>query len=152
MTREMTEAKFRKLEGAEIERVLGANNIGRIAFAQGGRVEIIPIHYIYDGDWIYGRTSPGSAIQLMGEKWWPVAFEVDETEGLFDWRSVIVHGGLYTVSPEGPEWEKEAVERGVQLLRELIPQAFRDDDPVPVRTTIFRIAVQEVSGRAAATS
>lgn len=148
-----TRPVFRDLDRKEIDLVLKRNDIGRIAFSHAGRVEIVPIHYVYDEDWIYGRTSADSAVGTRGENWWPVAFQVDETAGLFDWRSVVVHGGLYTVSPEGgPPWAREAWERGVELLRTLVPAAFLPDDPVPSRNIIFRIAVQEVTGKEASTS
>jgi hypothetical protein len=84
--------------------------------------------------------------------WWPVAFEVDEIDNLFDWRSVVVHGGFYTLSPDGSEWEREAYARAVELLRGLVPQTFTPEDPTPFRDIVFRIAVQEAFGRAATTS
>jgi uncharacterized protein len=141
--------KFRDLEPAEIEEVLLRNHVGRIAFARGGRIDIVPVHYVYGDGWIYGRTSPTSLLREAGEHWWPVAFEVDETVELFDWRSVVVRGGLYLVSPDGPPWEREAWETGVALLRQLFPGALLEGDPVPFRNTVFRIAVQEVTGKTA---
>src|SRR5680860_1504532 len=63
--------------------------------------------------------------------------------------SVVVHGGFYVIHPEGAALEREAWMKGLGLLRTLIPETFRDDDPVPFRTLMFRIAVQEASGREA---
>jgi uncharacterized protein len=78
-----------------------------------------------------------------------VAFEVDEIHALFRWRSVVVHGGFYTMSPDHGEWEREQWEEAVRVLRRLVPETFTDADPTPFRNVVFRIAVQEVSGRAA---
>jgi nitroimidazol reductase NimA-like FMN-containing flavoprotein (pyridoxamine 5'-phosphate oxidase superfamily) len=86
---------------------------------------------------------------MTGEEWWPVAFEVDEIEGLFQWQSVVVHGGFYVISRDGASWQQETWMRGVALLRTLIPETFRNDDPTPHRELLFRIAVQEITGRAA---
>lgn len=41
------------------------------------------------------------------------------------------------------------MERGVALLAELVPGAFGEGDPTPERDVLFRIAVQEVTGREA---
>jgi uncharacterized protein len=143
------EVGFRSLDRAEIDEILSRNHVGRIAFAKGNQVDIVPVHYVYRDDWIYGRTAPGGRIEEAGEHWWPVAFEVDELGDLFDWRSVVVRGGLYTIRSDGADWEREAWLQGVGLLRKLSPDAFREDDPVAFRSTLFRIAVQEATGREA---
>lgn len=142
---------FRNLTRDEANAVLSRNNVGRIAYAKGNQVEIIPVHYVHRGDWIYGRTTPGGRIERTADPWWPVAFQVDEIDGLFDWRSVVVKGGLYLVPKDGAAWEREAWADGVEALRSLLPEALADDDPVPERSAVFRIAVQEVTGRQAST-
>jgi nitroimidazol reductase NimA-like FMN-containing flavoprotein (pyridoxamine 5'-phosphate oxidase superfamily) len=145
----MPQPRIRSLNREECERILARNHVGRLAYARGNQVDIEPLHYVMAGGWLYGRTSPGNKLEVTGEQWWPVAFEVDEVEGLFRWRSVVVHGGFYAIHEDGPEWEQSAHGKGVTLLRELIPQTFTADDPVAFRTVLFRIAVQEVSGREA---
>jgi uncharacterized protein len=86
---------------------------------------------------------------MTGYTWWPVAFEVDEVEELFRWRSVVVHGGFYTLPQLGAHWEVEEWKRGVEALRTVLPETFTDEDPVAFRDIMFRIAVQEISGREA---
>ena len=141
--------RFRSLNRNEIDAILARNHVGRLAYARGNRVDIEPLHYVYSNGWIYGRTSPGTKIETTGTDWWPVAFEVDEIEELFRWRSVVVHGGFYVIPKHGAEWQQEEWMRGLGLLRRLIPDTFREDDPAPHRNLIFRIAVQEASGREA---
>jgi len=141
--------RFRDLDRAEVDKVLSRNHIGRVAFAQGNRPEIIPVNYVFTPEWIYGRTSPSGAIGRIGETWWPVAFQVDEVKNHFDWKSVVVHGGLYVVPEEGARWQREAWQEGLDLLRQLVPETLTEGDPVPQRQTIFRIAIQEVTGKAA---
>jgi nitroimidazol reductase NimA-like FMN-containing flavoprotein (pyridoxamine 5'-phosphate oxidase superfamily) len=68
---------------------------------------------------------------------------------IFRWRSVVVHGGFYTIPEGGAEWEAEEWRRGVELLRAIVPETLSSDDPVAFRTVIFRIAVQDVTGREA---
>jgi hypothetical protein len=62
---------------------------------------------------------------------------------------VVVHGAFYTVSPDVPGAEATAWARGVELLRTLIPLTATADDPVPFRTVIFQIKVDEMIGREA---
>lgn len=139
--------QIRALSRAECDAVLARNHVGRIAYARANRIDIEPIHYVFHEGWVYGRTGHGAKLEATGYTWWPVAFEVDEVEELFRWRSVVVHGGFYTIpagAGEGGEWD-----RAVELLRSLIPETFTPDDPAAFRDVLFRIAVQEVSGREA---
>ena len=140
---------IRALSRAECDAVLARNHVGRIAYARGNHVDIQPVHYVYHEAWIYGRTRHGAMLETTGETWWPVAFEVDEAEALFSWRSVVVHGGFYTIPAEGSAGEREEWERAVELLRTLLAATFTADDPVAFRQVLFRIAVQDVSGREA---
>jgi uncharacterized protein len=140
---------IRELSRAEIDALLARNNVGRMAYARGSHIDIEPMHYVYANGWLYGRTSSGRKLDVAARAWWPVAFEVDEVEDIFRWRSAVVHGGFYTLDPDGASWEREEAEKAVGLLRTLVPQTFTDVDPTPSRNVLFRIAVQEVSGRIA---
>lgn len=140
---------IRAVEPVEIEAILARNQVGRLAYLGDRHVDIEPVHYVFHEGWIYGRTSPGTKLRSTGTTWAPVAFEVDEVEALFRWRSVVVRGGFYTVDPEGAAWERDEWRHGVELLRSLIPETFTERDPVPHRTVLFRIAAQERTGREA---
>jgi nitroimidazol reductase NimA-like FMN-containing flavoprotein (pyridoxamine 5'-phosphate oxidase superfamily) len=146
---EHAQPRFRTLSRDECTAVLARNHVGRIACAVGSRVDIVPLNYVYHDGWLFGRTSPGSRLAAADGTWAPVAFEVDEVEELFRWRSVVVHGGLYTMADDGKALHDEEWWRGVQLLRTLIPDTFSDGDPVAFRMVVFRMAVQEVTGREA---
>ena len=142
---------FRALTAAECEKVLSRNHVARLAFSFHDRVDIEPVHYVYERGWIFGRTSLGSKLTTLAHSHW-VAAEVDEIDGIFDWRSVVVHGSFYTVSPDVPGAEADAWARGVELLRTLIPETGTTDDPVPFRTIIFQVKVEETTGREATSS
>jgi uncharacterized protein len=143
------DAEIQPLDRHEIHALLARNTVGRIAYARGNQVDIEPIHYIYHDGWLYGRTSRGAKLEVTGDTWWPVAFEVDEYESPEQWCSAVVHGGFYTLNPERSGWEREEWNRAVEIIRTVFPRAFTPDDPTPARTVVFRIAVQEVSGRRA---
>ena len=141
---------FRELDRGHCERILERNHVARLAFSFHDRVDIEPIHYVYDRGWLFGRTSPGSKLLTISHSHW-IALEVDEIEDLFDWRSVVVHGTFLTLDPEVPGVESQAWGRGVTLLRELVPETATTTDPVAFRTVMFRIHVDAVSGREAST-
>ena len=138
------------LTHSECEVILARNVVGRLAFSFHDRVDIEPLHYVFSEGWLYGRTSPGSKLDLLGHSRW-VAFEVDEVEGLFDWRSVVVHGGFYILLPAVSKREAATWLRGIEILRELLPETWAADDPVPFRTVLFRIQAETLTGRASAT-
>ena len=141
-------ADIRALTGAECELLLDRHRVGRIAYVTGRHVDIVPIHYVRDGVWLYGRTSPGQKVSAWQHSRW-IAFEVDEVRDLFHWASVIVHGGLYVIPAEVADRDDDLYRHAVELLRRLIPGTGTSDDPVPSRSVVFRIHLDEVQGRAA---
>lgn len=139
---------FSTLDSSECERILSRNHVARLAFSFHDRVDIEPVHYVYDRGSMFGRTSPGTKLTTLAHSHW-MAAEVDEVDGLFDWRSVVVHGSLYTVSPDVPGAESAAWARGVEVLRALIPETGTAADPVAFRSVIFQIRIEQLTGRAA---
>ncbi|HEX6627312.1 MAG TPA: pyridoxamine 5'-phosphate oxidase family protein [Gemmatimonadaceae bacterium] len=136
------------LERADCERLLKRNMVGRLAFALHDHVSIVPVHYVYDEGWIYGRTEPGGKlVPILRNR--RVAFEVDEHEGMFSWRSVVAQGALYLINPERGEKDKEVYTNALHLLRRILPSTLGKGDPVPFRNQLFRIQVSEMSGRSA---
>lgn len=143
-----TEPMIKELHRDEMEALLTRNNIGRLAYAFADRVDIEPIHYVYADGWIYARTSPGAKLETIQHNRW-VAFEVDEVRGLFDWRSVVVRGCVYFLSADSPLAEQHSFVHGLELLGELVPGTLKGNDPVPFRGVVFRIHLDEITGREA---
>lgn len=140
--------RVRELTHEECEKILARNIVGRIAYSFRDRVHIEPVHYAYDAGWLYGRTSPSAKLDVLRHSRW-VAFEVDEVDGLFDWRSVVAHGGFYVLEEGGSRMDRLIRQRAIQNLRRVIPATGTADDPVPQRDVLFRIHVDRMSGRAA---
>lgn len=143
-----TAVVFRDLDFVEIESILRDNSYGRLAFTFRDRVDIEPIHYVYDDGWLVCRTAPGTKLTQLSHHPW-VAFEVDEVRGLFEWRSVVVKGTVYFVEQDGGDVQDEAWQSSLAALRRLIPETLRPDDPTPGRNVLFRIHIDEMHGRAA---
>jgi uncharacterized protein len=140
--------RFRDLTGEEIDAVLARNRVGRLAFAFHDRVDIQPLHYVYDNGWLYGRTSEGEKTGMVQHNQW-VAFEVDEVEDTFRWRSVVVHASFNIIDPESTEASAELWAKAAKLISIVVPQAFTDEDPVPFRDILFRMSIHDVRGREA---
>ncbi len=137
---------IRELTTDESRALLARHNVGRIAFSFHDRVDIQPIHYVLDEQWLYGRTSPGTKFATLAHNPW-CAFEVDEVRDLFDWDSVVVKGHLELLDPEVAA--TDACVRALELMRTLVPATFTVRDPVKHRSILFRIHVSELTGRSA---
>jgi uncharacterized protein len=141
---------FRELSRDEIEAMLLRNRVGRLAFSLHDRVDVQPIHYIYERGWLYGRTSVGDKITALTHNQW-VAFEVDEVTDLFDWRSIVIHGSFWIMHPRGSPPAEELWTKAAELMSKIVPGALTESDPVAFRQVLFRIAVSDVRGREAKT-
>ena len=140
--------EFYDLSRGDAIALLERHTVGRLAFSFHDRVDVEPISYIYDDGWLYGRTSPGTKLRTLQHSPW-VAFQVDEIEGRVDWQSVVVHGTLYFLDPEGGDREREAYAAALELLRSLDADILTPADATPQRSTLFRIHADSITGRAA---
>ena len=126
--------------------MLASHHVGRLAYSLHDRLDIEPLHYAYDGQWIYGRTSMGSKLATLAHRPW-CAFEVDEVRDVFDWSSVVVKGSFHILDPEAGSPDRYG--RALELVTRLVPETFTPGDPVPHRSVIFGVFINEMSGRTA---
>ncbi len=131
--------------------LLARHHIGHvgISFHDILRVEIAA--YVYADDWIYARMELGDELTTVQHHPWG-AFEVDEVESIYDWRSVEVRGAVQFLSSEshGRDWFEFA--NAVRLMRQVVPQVLTANDPLPQRSQIVRLHIDDIRGRAAASS
>ena len=140
---------FRRLTLAESRALIRRNSVGRLAFINHNEVDIEPIHYVFDGKWLFGRTSEGTKLHALSHSPY-VAFEVDEVKGVFDWSSVVVHGTYYLLRDDATALsDRRTAARARSLLRNVVPQTLRAGDPVPFRQVVFGIFIARIEGRAA---
>jgi uncharacterized protein len=146
--------ELRVMDRNAAEALLRRHHVGRMAFTHHDRVRIRLVNYVFADGWIYARMEPGEGVVTLRHNQW-IAFEVDEVDGIFDWRTVIVHGSVHflldpsaSVTPAAPAIG-HAYDKAVRLLRGVLPAVLTPDDPFPGRTHVHRIHVDEVRGLAA---
>lgn len=142
---------FDTLSHEEAEAILARHHIGRLAFSFRDRVDIQPISYVYDAGAIICRTGPGAKLTTLERSPW-IAFQVDEVDGPFDWRSVVAFGTVYPLDAEGGARAQDTYARSLALFRTIAPDALAEGDPAPFRTVLLRIHVHEIHGRSARSS
>lgn len=140
--------QFSTLTREECELLLTGHRIARLAYSHKDRVDIEPIHFVYESGWIYVRTQPGTKLSTIVHNPW-VAFEIDESHALFEWQSVVVHGRLELLDDGPHDQARVRHAAAVTALRTLVPTAFTPDDPTPDRTIIGAIYVDTIQGRRA---
>jgi nitroimidazol reductase NimA-like FMN-containing flavoprotein (pyridoxamine 5'-phosphate oxidase superfamily) len=140
----VTTPSIRDLTSDEAHAFLRAGNVGRVAFSLHDHVDITPINYVCDGEWIFGRTSNSAKLSKLLHNPW-CAFEADEVRGMFDWTSVIVKGTFSLLDAKGGS--PDTYERAERLLATLVPGTFSVRDPAPQRNIVFGIFIREISGR-----
>jgi len=139
---------FAELTDEEQWAVLERNHVGRIAFLRSGVVDIAPVHYVAVWPWIYIRSAAGAKLEAFAHHPY-VAFEVDEVDALFDWRSVVAHGTVYLMADCRIGFDREAFDRAVGALRSFVPETLGPDDPTPLRQQVYGVHVDRSSGRVA---
>jgi nitroimidazol reductase NimA-like FMN-containing flavoprotein (pyridoxamine 5'-phosphate oxidase superfamily) len=143
-----TTPDFFVLTPADCAKVLARNHVGRLAFRSGQTVDIEPVGYVFSKDWLFMRSAYGAKLEAIAHDPF-VAFEVDEIDGPFDWRSVVVHGTIYLLPADGAPIEQEQFRRALAALRKAMPTALTSDDPVPERQIVYGLHVDRVDGRMA---
>jgi nitroimidazol reductase NimA-like FMN-containing flavoprotein (pyridoxamine 5'-phosphate oxidase superfamily) len=139
---------FETMDTVQCEALLDRNWLGRVAYAEHSKVDIEPLGYVRSGKWLFGRTSHGTKLNVVGHQPW-VAFEVDEVKGPYDWKCVIVHGSFYRLSDHGSAFDRETYARALAALAGAAPDTLTSHDPVPHRTVVFGIHIDSMSGRSA---
>ena len=142
--------RIRGLSTLQSEFVLSRNHIGQLSFIVRGQPELLPLHYVYADGAIISRTTYGPKCAAWAER--PhVAFGVEEIDGLFDWRSVIVRGRIRILSRHGTREERADYWRAIVIARTLIPETLTERDPTPERRIVFEISPEQITGREAST-
>jgi nitroimidazol reductase NimA-like FMN-containing flavoprotein (pyridoxamine 5'-phosphate oxidase superfamily) len=141
------------LNNEQIDFLLRSQVVGHIGCYEEGRVYIVPVTYVYDGQYIYGHTREGSKISMMRQNPF-VCFQVEAIQNMANWQSVVVQGEYEELAGEDcrtaerlllnrimPFQVSETAAGANSLDVHQLPTATR---AVPVT---YRIRITEKSGR-----
>lgn len=138
----------------QMEHLLRTRPYGRLGCGSEEKFYIVPLSYVYDGQYIYGHAREGMKIDLM-RKQAKVCFQVDEIENMNAWWSIVIWAE-YEELTEGPL--KEQAERLLQdrLAPYSASAALKPAPPGPYMTghrekatlpIVFRLKVTKKTGR-----
>lgn len=142
-----------KLNADEIEDLLKGQIIGRIGCHADDTTFIVPISYVYDGEYLYAHTREGLKLRLM-RKNPKVCFEVDLMQDMANWKSVIAFGEFEELTDPADRI------KGLQLLvNRILPLVssetthlfsdwpFTSENFDEIKGIVFRIRLASKSGR-----
>lgn len=135
-----------QLSAAECEEVLARGCFGHIAFAQDGRVDVLPTRYAYLDSWAYFRADGALRDVIAAAPW--LVLSVTEYRDSASVVSVVMRGGCYVTTRTGAASSDAAALRGIIELRDrasVAPTAAAVD-----RTSlVFRLHADDIVGIAA---
>ena len=138
--------QVRAFSREESDALLAKHHVGRVTFAFHDRMALALVNYVYSKEWIYVRMEPGPQLATLKHHQW-VAFGVDEINGIYDWRSVTIHGSVQLLSPDKAVAGLRDYNTALELMRSVVPAILTKDDPMPQRVQLMRIHVDEIEGR-----
>lgn len=135
-----------------IHHLLTSQWFGRLACAADGNILLVPVAYLYDGQFIYIHTREGTKTRMISQN--PaVCFEVDEMVSPTLWRSVVIQGIAEALTGDDRLW-------ALQRLGVRQPTLFNEERPLedwelsaatelptPPATVLYRIHSQSKTGR-----
>lgn len=139
---------FFVLDAKDCAAIVKRNHVGRLAFRNGPAVDIEPLGYVWREPWLFMRSAYGAKLEALAHDPF-VAFEVDEIDGPFDWRSVVVHGTIYVLPADGGPVERDQFQRAMRALRSVMPETLATGDPVPERQIVYGLHADRIDGRMA---
>jgi len=146
------------LTTAETDKLLKKEVVGRLACGEGSNIYVVPISYVYDGEYIYCHTHEGLKVEIMRRQ--PkVCFEVDQLRDMANWQSAVVFGTFEELADPAPR--SHALKK---LHERILPMPSSEtthlspDWPFPpeefnrITGVTFRIRVEKKTGRFEKTS
>ena len=144
---------FGNLNPEEIENVLHSQLLGRIGCHTDNTTYIVPISYVYDGEYIYAHTHLGMKISIM-RKNPEVCFEVENMSNMANWKSVICWGEFEEVTNKTDrhmaleKLQDRILPSFTSVTTKLSPQwPFRSDNIDNIKGVVIRIRLAKKTGR-----
>ncbi len=141
------------LNKTQINNLLGGQVVGRLGYIDGKHPCIVPVTYVYDGEYIYGQSNEGTKLKILREN--PnVCFEVDVMTSMRNWQSVIATGTFQELDGEAAKAAGTVLfSRVFELMTSSTVHAHEHeingvlDDSNRVKSVMYRIKIESVTGR-----
>lgn len=141
---------IQEMTAQECRAALQDLSFGRLACVRDNQPYIVPVYFAYDGQYLYGITTPGQKIEWMRSN--PlICLEADERQSHNNWLSIVVFG-RYEELPDVPGLAS-ARAQAIEILQKrtmwwepacVPPQKHERRAPV-----FYRIHVDRMTGRRA---
>lgn len=126
----------------ESRALLRENITGRLGCSDQSKPYVVPVNYLFDGEFIYVHALPGRKIDILRDN--PnVCLQVDEIDDSYNWRSVIAFGHYEEIV------EVDERERILTNLFKRLPHLTPVESQLKSRalqSIVFRIRVIEITG------
>lgn len=131
----------------EMRALLSRIGYGHLGCARDGRPYVVPIHYAYDGEFLYIFTTEGmktSFIEANSE----VCLQVEEVESAMHWQSVMVTGRAERLTAqEEKESAMQLITRSNPTLTPAINRTQLDAWDRSNEVVLYRIRPAIIDGR-----
>ena len=137
----------------EIEDVLTTQVLGRVACIAAGKPYIVPLTYVYDGEfaYVYLHSAEGTKVRAMRAN--PdVCFEVEQIRDMANWRTVVSSARFEELGHDAEEHAMDLLASRLAPLQvsEPIRPARREEahrQHGVIRPVLCRLRLLEKSGR-----
>jgi uncharacterized protein len=127
----------------QAKELLARNKMGRLGCISDGEPYVVPVNYVFDNEQILIHSLYGKKISAMRENS-KVCFQVDEIEGDFKWRSIIVYGHYEELT--NPQEKANAMNQLLKQFPSLTPVETYivegTGTPAPI---MFRIRINKIT-------
>jgi nitroimidazol reductase NimA-like FMN-containing flavoprotein (pyridoxamine 5'-phosphate oxidase superfamily) len=114
---------------------------GRLGCSDHGKPYIVPVHYLYDNNYVYVQSPPGHKIDVLRDN--PNAcLQVDNVKDDLHWRSVLAFG-MYEEIDDVAERQRILANLFQRLPHNLAGTHARQ---AQTDTILFRIRVTDITG------
>ncbi|MFN8244453.1 MAG: pyridoxamine 5'-phosphate oxidase family protein [Ferruginibacter sp.] len=143
------------LSNEQVEELLRNSFIGRIGCTDGEKVYVVPVSFVYTGDYLVVHSREGLKLEMMRQH--PrLCFEVERIRSAEDWQCVIIQGRFEELTSEEDKYyaNRLLVEKQLKLRA---PQHFRPPHIAENRNQqshstenqviTYRLVIDEKTGR-----
>jgi uncharacterized protein len=140
-----------ELDAKQIDEVLRSEILGRIGCVANGWPYIVPVTYVYDGEYVYVHSAEGMKLRAMHDN--PlVCFEVEQIRGMSNWRTVVMRGHFEDLGHDDEERAMGMLEARLSQLDTSASAQLTNQEDVHRREgfhrpVLFRIRLEDRSGR-----